>query len=111
MTFAKEIVARFHSAEAAARAAADFDARFRQGAMPEDMPEVRVATGGKPMPIAQVLKAAGLNASTSEALRMIEQGGIRIDGEKLADKALALAAGSTVVLQVGKRKFARITLT
>ena len=111
VTFAKEIVARFHSAEAAARAAADFDARFRQGAMPEDMPEVRVATGGKPMPIAQVLKAAGLNASTSEALRMIEQGGIRIDGEKLADKALALAAGSTVVLQVGKRKFARITLT
>ena len=107
---AREIITRFHSRAAADRAEADFDARFRHGAMPENMPEVTVAANGKPMAIAQVLKAAGLNASTSEALRMIEQGGIRLDGEKISDKALQLAAGSTVVLQVGKRKFARVTL-
>jgi tyrosyl-tRNA synthetase len=109
--FAREIVARFHSAGDAERAQADFDARFRQGALPEDMPEVTLAAGSKPMAIAQVLKASGLTASTSEALRMIEQGGIRIDGDKLSDKGLQLAPGKTVVLQVGKRKFARVTLT
>lgn len=108
--FAKEIVARFHSSKAAEAAEADFDARFRQGALPEDMPEITLPAGGKPMSIAQVLKGAGLNASTSEALRMIEQGGIRLDGEKVSDKALLLAPGATVVLQVGKRKFARVTL-
>ena len=109
-TFAKEIVARFHDKAAAERAESDFDARFRQGAIPDDLPEVSVSAGGKPMAIAQVLKSAGLNASTSEALRMIEQGGIRIDGEKVSDKSLQLAPGATVVLQVGKRKFARVTL-
>ncbi len=108
--FAREIVTRFHSARDAERAQEDFEARFRQGALPEDMPGATVATGGKPMAITQVLKASGLTGSVSEALRMIEQGGIRIDGEKLSDKALRLAPGSTVVLQVGKRKFARVTL-
>ena len=108
--FAREIVARFHDAQAAQRAEAEFEARFRQGAMPEDMPEVSVAAGNQPLPIAQVLKAAGLTASTSEALRMIEQGGVRVDGERVVDKALKLAAGRAVVLQVGKRKFARVTL-
>jgi tyrosyl-tRNA synthetase len=109
--FAREIITRFHSTQAAERAQADFEARFRQGAMPETMPEVAVATGGKPLSIAQVLKASGLTASTSEALRMIDQGGIRMDGEKLSDKGLYLSPGSTVVLQVGKRKFARVSLT
>ncbi len=108
--FAREIVARFHSARDAERAQADFEARFRQGALPDEMPEVTVPAGAKPMAIAQVLKASGLTASTSEALRMIEQGGIRIDGEKLSDKGLQLAPGRTVVLQVGKRKFARVTV-
>ena len=108
--FAREIVARFHSREAADRAEADFDARFRQGGMPEDMPEVQVQSGGKPMAIAQVLKAAGLNASTSEAMRMIEQGGIRLDGAKIEDKGLYLQPGAKVVLQVGKRKFARVSM-
>jgi tyrosyl-tRNA synthetase len=107
---AREIVTRFHSAADAERAQADFEARFREGALPEDMPEVTVAAGAKPMAIAQVLKASGLTASTSEALRMIEQGGIRIDGEKVSDKAVQIPAGKTVVLQVGKRKFARVTL-
>jgi len=108
---AREIVARFHSQAAADRAEADFDARFRQGAMPEDIPEVALPGDGKPLPIAQALKAAGLVASTSEALRMIEQGGVRADGERVEDRALTLAPGSSVVLQVGKRKFARVTLT
>ena len=110
-TFAREIAGRFHGKEAARHAEAEFEARFRQGAMPEDMPEVTLATAGQPMAIAQVLKASGLTASTSEALRMIEQGGVRIDGERVADKALRLDPRRTVVLQVGKRKFARVTLT
>ena len=108
---ALEIAGRFHSQEAASHAEAEFEARFRQGAMPEDMAEVTLSTAGQAMAIAQVLKASGLTASTSEALRMIEQGGVRIDGERVADKALRLDARRTVVLQVGKRKFARVTLT
>ena len=105
--FAREIVARFHDAAAAARAEEAFERRFRQGAMPEDMPE-RSAPAG---PVASVLKQSGLSSSTSDALRMIEQGGVRIDGERLTDKTLRLASGKTVVLQVGKRRFARVTLT
>jgi len=110
--FAREIVTRFHNAQAAERAQADFEARHREGAMPENMPEVTVQTHGKQMPIAQVLKQAGLTASTSEALRMIEQGGVRIDGQKISDKDVSLSAShrAPVVLQVGKRKFARVTL-
>jgi tyrosyl-tRNA synthetase len=108
---AREIVARFHSPQAARHAEAEFEARFRQGAMPEDMPEVTLATAGQGMAITQILKASGLTASTSEALRMIEQGGVRVDGERVADKALRLDPRRTIVLQVGKRKFARVTLT
>jgi tyrosyl-tRNA synthetase len=104
---AQEIVARFHSQKAAEEALADFEARFQRGALPDEMPEVGVPAG----PVAQVLKAAGLVASTSEALRMIEGGGVRADGEKVADKNLAFRAGETVVLQVGKRKFARVSVT
>jgi tyrosyl-tRNA synthetase len=103
---AQEIVARFHSQKDAEEALADFEARFQRGAMPDEMPEVSVPAG----PVAQVLKAAGLVASTSEAQRMIEGGGVRADGEKVSDKGLVLAAGGTIVLQVGKRKFARVTL-
>jgi tyrosyl-tRNA synthetase len=109
--FAKEIVERFHGRPSAENAANDFVARFSQGETPENMPQVTLDSGSKPMVIAQILKAAGLTASTSEALRMIEQGGVRIDGEKLSDRALQLAPGKTVVLQVGKRKFARVTLS
>ncbi|MCX7892079.1 MAG: tyrosine--tRNA ligase [Burkholderiales bacterium] len=107
---AQEIVARFHSPAAAERALAEFEARFREGVLPEDMPEVTLATRGGELPITQVLKQAGLTASTSEAMRMIDQGGVRIDGERVADKARALARGTTAVLQVGKRRFARVTL-
>lgn len=104
---AQEIVARFHSQAAATAALADFEARFQRGAMPENMPEVTVAAGG----IASVMKSAGLTASSSEALRMIEGGGVRLNGEKVSDRNLLLSAGETFVLQVGKRKFARVTLT
>ncbi len=104
---AKEITARFHSAAAADAAEQDFNQRAR-GGMPDEMPEV-VLTGA-PMAIAALLKAASLVPSSSEGLRMVEQGGVRIDGVVISDKGLKVEAG-TVVLQVGKRKFARVTLT
>jgi tyrosyl-tRNA synthetase len=106
--FAQEIVARFHSTAAADAALADFEARFKQGSVPDDIPEVKLnAPDG--LGIAQVLKQANLTPSTSEAVRMIEQGGVKIGGEKVSDKALKLKSGEYVV-QVGKRKFARVTL-
>jgi tyrosyl-tRNA synthetase len=104
--FAREIVARFHGAQAAERAEGEFAARFREGAVPENMPEKTLADGH----ILKVLKEAGLVPSTTEATRMIEQGGVRIDGQKVEDRALQLRAGGTYVLQVGKRKFARVTI-
>ena len=104
---AQELVARFHSKDAANKALEDFLARFQRGLLPEDMPELSVLSGS----ISQVLKQTGLVASTSEALRLIDGGGVRIDGEKVGDKTLVLAAGCTVVLQVGKRKFARVTVS
>jgi len=103
----QEIVARFHSRAAAEQALADFEARFRQGALPEDMPEVSLS--GAPLGVAQLLKQAGLVSSSSDAMRNLEQGGVRIDGERIEDKGLKLAAG-TYVVQVGKRRFARVTL-
>jgi tyrosyl-tRNA synthetase len=107
---AQEIVERFHDRRAAEDALADFEARFRQGAIPENVAEISLTAADTALPIAQVLKAAGLTASTSEALRMIEQGGVRLNGEKVLDKALALKKGDTAVLQVGKRKFARVCI-
>ena len=108
--FAQEIVARFHNQAAAAHALADFEARFRQGALPEDLPEVRIAAVDGGLPLAQALKQAQLTASTSESIRMIEQGGVKLDGERVSDRALKLAKGTVAVAQVGKRKFARITV-
>jgi tyrosyl-tRNA synthetase len=108
--FAKEIVARFHGVEAARRAQEDFESRFREGALPEDMPEVAVKAPEGGILIVHLLKQAGLTPSTSEAQRMIEQGGVKLDGERVSDKGLKLRAGTTVVAQVGKRKFARIRI-
>jgi tyrosyl-tRNA synthetase len=105
---ALEIVARFHSPSAADNALADFEARFKQGAIPEDIAQVSLS--GAPMGVVAVLKAAGLAPSSTEAVRNIEQGGVRIDGEKLSDRMAQLQPG-TYVLQVGKRKFARVTLS
>jgi tyrosyl-tRNA synthetase len=109
--FAQEIVTRFHDRAAAQKALADFEARFKQGQIPDEMPEYALSTGGEPLLFYQLLKQANLTASTSEAMRMIEQGGVRLDGEKVSDKTLRLPAGGPYVIQVGKRKFARVRLT
>ncbi len=111
VNFAREVVARFHDRAAADKALADFEARFKQGEVPDNIPEVTLPTGGEPILFYQVLKQAGLTASTSEAIRLIEQGGVKLNGEKISDKALKLAAGGPFVLQVGKRKFAKVLLT
>jgi tyrosyl-tRNA synthetase len=108
--FAREIVARFHGADAARHAQEDFEQRFREGAIPQDMAQVAVKAPPGGILIAQLLKQAGLTPSTSEAQRMIEQGGVKLDGERVSDKALKIPAGRSVVAQVGKRKFARITV-
>jgi tyrosyl-tRNA synthetase len=109
--FAQEIVARFHDRAAATRALADFEARFKQGEIPEDIPEITLSAGKEAVPLIQILKQAGLTASTSEAIRMIAQGGVRLNGEKVSDKALKLSTGGPFVVQVGKRKFARVLLS
>ncbi|HZO03141.1 MAG TPA: tyrosine--tRNA ligase [Burkholderiales bacterium] len=108
--FAREIVARFHSPKAAEQAQAEFNSRFREGETPAEIPEVTVKAPEGGILIAQLLKQAGLTPSTTEAQRMIEQGGVKLDGERVSDKALKVAGGRTVVAQVGKRKFARITV-
>lgn len=108
---AAEIVARFHDAAAAAAAQEDFLARFQRGAMPEEIPEVSVASEDAQLGIGHLLKAAGLVSSTSEAFRMIQQGAVKIDGVKVEDRSLAIDAGTTGIYQVGKRKFARVRLT
>ena len=111
VALAQEIVERFHGKAAATAALSEFEARFRHGEIPEDIPEVALSAPEGGLPVAQMLKQAGLTASTTEALRMIEQGGVRLDGERVSDRALKLAAGATIVAQVGKRKFARIRLS
>lgn len=107
---AQEMVARFHSEIAATDALADFEARFRQGGIPDDIAEVALDGLGASMAIAQVLKQSALTGSTSESLRMIDQGGVRVDGVKIEDRGLMLPCPGVYVLQVGKRKFARVTL-
>jgi tyrosyl-tRNA synthetase len=108
--FAKEIVARFHGDAAARSAEADFQQRFRERTLPQDMPQVTLSADEGAILVSHLLKQAGLTPSTSEAQRMLEQGGVKLDGERVTDKALKIAAGTTVVAQVGKRKFARITV-
>lgn len=107
---AQEIVARFHSQRDAEAALSEFEARFRQGALPDDMPEISVVASGGSIAVPQLLKQADLVSSTSEAMRMIEQGAVKLDGERVNDKADTVQSGRTVVAQVGKRKFARITI-
>jgi len=107
--FAQEIVARFHDRTAAQAALEEFESRFRHGGVPDDLVEQFIDAPAEGLAIAQVLKLSGVCPSASEALRMIEQRGVRVDGETVTDKGLRLLAGSTHVLQVGKRKFARVT--
>ena len=110
VSLAQEIVARFHSQADAERALASFEARFREGAMPESMPEVTIETGGAGIAVANLAKQAGVVDSTSEALRLIAGRGLRLDGEVVADKSVTVSAGATVVVQAGKRRFARVTV-
>jgi len=107
--FAQEIVARFHSQADAEKALTDFQTRSK-GGIPDDVPEVSVTIDAEQVGVAQLLKLAGLVTSTSEAFRAIEQGGVKLDGEKVTDKALMLNKASSVVAQVGKRKFANVTI-
>ena len=107
---AQEIVERFHSRQAAESALAEFEARFRQGVLPDDMPEIDVAAPGGSIVVPQLLKQAGLVDGTSEAMRMIQQGAVKLDGERINDKSAMVKAGAVVVAQVGKRKFARVTV-
>lgn len=109
VTFAQEIVARFHSQADAEKALADFQTRSK-GGIPDDVPEVTVTIDADNIGVAQLLKLAGLVGSTSEAFRAIEQGGIKLDGEKVSDKAFMLNKGTSVIAQVGKRKFANVTI-
>lgn len=104
---AQEIVARFHSQKDAEAALADFEARFRHGALPDEIPEKIVQTPDSEIALVQLLKQTGLTASTSEALRMIEQGAVKLDGEKVENKSTKIKRGETVIVQVGKRKFAK----
>jgi len=107
---AGEIVARFHDQSASEAAKAEFIARFQQGAMPEDIREVSLESRDGSLGIAHLLKEAELVSSTSEGFRMIKQGAVRIDGERIDDRDLEIAAGTTHVYQVGKRKFAKVTV-
>jgi tyrosyl-tRNA synthetase len=106
----QEIVTRFHDRKAADAAHANFVARFQKGNLPDEMPEVVLDSEGGSLGVATVLKGAGLTGSTSEAFRMIQQGAVRIDGERVADRDMSIESGCTHVFQVGKRRFARITL-
>ena len=106
---AQEIVTRFHSSADAERAKQGFIEQFRKGGMPEDMPNIELPAAGG-LPIANLLKLANLVTSTSNALRMIDDGAVRVDGEKISDRKLVLQPGSEHTYQVGKRKFARVTL-
>jgi len=107
---ALEIIARFHGQVLAEKAFADFEARFKHGAVPDEIDEVQLAATAPQYQIANLLKDAGLTVSTSEAMRMVKQGAVRIDGEKVSDPRLAVAVGSTQVVQVGKRKYARVSI-
>lgn len=107
---AEELITRFHDAAAAKKAQESFIARFQKGAMPDEMPEIDVAAIDGVIPLANLLREAGLVASTSEAMRMIGQGAVRIDGEKVEEKKLEIPSGSCQVYQVGKRKFARVSV-
>ncbi|MBN1378235.1 MAG: tyrosine--tRNA ligase [Gammaproteobacteria bacterium] len=105
-----ELIARFHDSRAAEQAQQEFVARFQQGEIPEEMPELELSTVKGGLPIANLLKEAGLVASTSEAFRMIKQGAVKIDGERIEDKNLSVNTGAQHVYQVGKRRFARVLL-
>ncbi len=108
VNFAIEIVTRFHSVSAAKSALDDFEKRFKRGGVPDDISEIKLATVEGELSIVQALKMSGLTSSTSEAMRAISQGGVKANGEKVEDKLAKISKGEKVVLQIGKRKFAKI---
>jgi tyrosyl-tRNA synthetase len=108
--FAQEMVARFHDGVAARKALENFEARFKQGQIPEDLIECELKTPSEGYPLSNLLKDLGLTASTSESNRMVQQGGVRIDGEKVDEQRLVLELGGVHILQVGKRKFVKVKL-
>jgi tyrosyl-tRNA synthetase len=108
---AEEIITRFHDAADARQAREDFIARFQKGALPDNIPEATLSVRDDGLPIANLLRDAGLTTSTSESLRMLGQGAVRIDGERVDDRSLVIKAPSVLVVQVGKRRCARVTLT
>lgn len=108
---AAEITARFHSPEAATQAREAFIQQFRKGALPEDIPELELTTEEDGMPVANVLKSAGLVSSTSEAFRMLKQGAVKLDQEKVEDRNLFIQANNRGLFQVGKRRFAYVTIS
>jgi tyrosyl-tRNA synthetase len=110
LTFAAEIVDRFHGAGSGQLASEHFIARFQKGQLPDDIPEVTINIGDEGISLIQLLKQAELAPSTSEALRLIQQGAVKLDQVKCEDKALVLMPGHTVIIQVGKRRIARVTL-
>lgn len=110
IALAKELIERFHDEAAAEAAHQEFINRFQKGAMPDEMPEFTFEADEEGIAIANLLKDAGLVASTSEAMRMIKQGAAKLDGEKIADNKLRISTGTKGVFQVGKRKFARVTV-
>jgi tyrosyl-tRNA synthetase len=105
-----ELVGRFHDQATAERAKANFIARFQKGAMPDDMPEVRLTASSGSLPVWAALKESGLTESSSEARRMLKQGAVRVDGERVSDPGLEFVRGQALVLQVGKRKFAKVVV-
>ncbi|HCM46082.1 MAG TPA: tyrosine--tRNA ligase [Colwellia sp.] len=107
---AKELITRFHDESVAQAAHDEFINRFQKGALPDDIPELTITTDNGEIAIANLLKEVGLVASTSDAFRMIKQGAAKIDSEKVTDRSLIISAGTTAVYQVGKRKFARVTI-
>lgn len=107
---AEELTSRFHGEQAGRQAKENFIARFQKGSLPEDIPLVELAVGEEGLSIAHILKNAGLAASTSEAIRLIQQSAVRVDGEKVEDRGLLFQAGCSLLLQVGKRRIARVML-
>jgi len=110
MALAEELTTRFHGKQKASRAASDFARRHRRGETPEDMPEISLASPDGGIPVAELLRRAGLAETNGEAMRLIAQGAVRLDGERVSDRALRVPAGAARVLQVGKRRFARVNI-
>ncbi|MDP1927481.1 MAG: tyrosine--tRNA ligase [Thiobacillus sp.] len=110
VVFAQEIVARFHGSSAAQQALTDFEARFQKGVLPDEMPEISLASTAGGIAVPLLLKQAGLVVSTSDAIRQIAGGGVRLNGERVVDKGMVVSSGATVIAQVGKRRFARVTI-